>query len=471
MKLHNTLSRTKEEFRPQEPGHITLYTCGPTVYHYYHIGNLRNAVFNDTLKRVLELDGAKVQHIMNITDVGHLTGDIDSGDDKLQSRAAEEGKTVWEVAEFYTEAFKHDMQALNILAPQKYVPATSAIEQQIRMVEVLIDNGFAYQTEQAIYFDVTKPTDYGKLTGQSLGQKEVGVRDEVVTDPDKHHPQDFALWFFTIGRFARHAMHWPSPWGEGFPGWHLECSAIIERELDTTIDIHTGGVDLIGTHHTNEIAQSEAAHDGAPLANYWVHIEFLLVDGDKMSKSLRNTYTMQDVTEGGYDPLALRMLYLQSHYRSQQNFTWQTLEGANAFLERLQAWSDGQYQVGSGTLSDATFSSYRDQITKALEDDLGTPQAVAIVSEIVDHYEKDFIAPTPEQVGWVEQVFGLRLDQRQDLTPEQKVVLRERQAARDAKDFTTADAARSALAEQHIEVEDTPQGPRWRRLGQVARLA
>jgi cysteinyl-tRNA synthetase len=463
MKLYNTLTRQKQPLQPLKPGHITLYTCGPTVYHYYHIGNLRNAVFNDTLKRVLKLNDYRVDHIMNITDVGHLSSDADEGDDKLQSRADEEGKTVWEVADYYTQAFKSDMVAMNVLPPVRYVKATATIDRQIEMMQTLLDKGFAYVSEQAVYFDVTKLDDYGKLTGQRLDQKEVGARSEVITDSEKRHPADFALWFFTVGHFADHTMRWPSPWGEGFPGWHLECSAIIEAELGITIDIHTGGVDHIGTHHTNEIAQSEAAHDGAPLAHYWLHNEHLMVDGTKMSKSLGNTYRLADVIERGFSPMALRLLYLQSHYRSQQNFTWEALQASTNYLSRLQAWSDAQFQNG-GTLSDQVFAGAEAAIKSALNDDLNTPQALAALNELIDLMERDNLLPTPEQVAWADEWLGLQLSQRQDLSTEQKAVLTEREAARKAKDYAAADKARDNLRAEGIEIEDTASGPRWRRL-------
>ncbi|HSX16031.1 MAG TPA: cysteine--tRNA ligase, partial [Candidatus Saccharimonadales bacterium] len=258
MNLYNTLSRKVEALKPIKDGEVSLYTCGPTVYNYYHIGNLRNAVFNDTLRRTLVASGLDVKHVMNITDVGHLVSDADEGEDKLEKGAAREGKTVWEVAEHYTDAFKADMAAMNVLPPSvnpgreknstdPYARATDFIPEQIEMVQKLLDGGFAYQTKQAIYFDVTKLPSYGELSGQKLADKEVAARSDVVTDPEKHHPYDFAVWFFAVGHFADHTMRWDSPWGEGFPGWHLECSAIIHATLGDPIDIHTGGVDHIGT--------------------------------------------------------------------------------------------------------------------------------------------------------------------------------------------------------------------------------
>jgi cysteinyl-tRNA synthetase len=464
MKLYNTLARQKQLLKPLKPGHISLYTCGPTVYNYYHIGNLRNAVFNDTLKRTLVFNGFKVDHIMNITDVGHLSSDADEGDDKLQSRADEEGKTVWEVAEYYTKVFKSDMKKLNVVPPVRYVKATDTIERQIEMINTLLEKGYAYQADQAIYFDVSKLSDYGKLSGQLLSEKETGARSEVVTDSQKRHPADFALWFFTVGHFANHSMHWSSPWGEGFPGWHLECSAIIEQELGDTIDIHTGGVDHIGTHHTNEIAQSEAAHNGAPLANYWVHNEHLLVDGRKMSKSLGNSYTLSEVIERGYDPMALRLLYLQAHYRTQQNFTWEALDAATQYLAHLQSWADAQFQAGAATLSDDEFALFYGRFNEALNDDLATPQALAVVSELLDTMEQANHLPTAEQIAQIDAALGLGLAERSDISPEQKAVLAEREAARKAKDYAAADRARDQLQAIGLEIEDTPYGPRWHRI-------
>ena len=463
MKIYNTLTRQKETLKPLKPGHISLYSCGPTVYHYYHIGNLRNAVFNDTLKRGLIASGFKVDHVMNITDVGHLSSDADTGEDKLQSKAAEEGKTVWEVAEYYTDAFMKDMDRLNVIKPREYVRATDRIKAQIHMVGQLLSKGYAYKTDQAVYFDVHKLEDYGKLTGQKLSDKEIGARDDVVVDSQKRNPQDFALWFFTIGHFKDHEMHWSSPWGEGFPGWHLECSAIIESELGETIDIHTGGVDHIGTHHTNEIAQSEAVH-GKPLANYWVHNEFLMVDGYKISKSLKNGYRLDEIIDKGFDSMALRLLFLQSHYRSQQNFTFEALEAAQNLLKRIRAWADLQFQDGASTLSDDLFQGFLERMVEQIKDDLNTPLTLSTFSSLIDHCDTENSLPTSSQVAQVEQLFGLQLDHRIDISEEQLAVIAEREGARTVKDFATADEARNSLASQGITIEDTEAGPRWSRI-------
>ena len=474
VKLHNTLSRQVEEFTPGNGSEVKLYTCGPTVYSYYHIGNLRNAVFNDTLRRALEAAGYKVKHVMNITDVGHLTSDADEGEDKLEKGASAEGKSVREVADFYTEAFKKDVTALNILPPNgyegkldNYARATDFIDDQIDIVTKLLEKGFAYQTAQAIYFDVTKLPDYGKLTGQKLSDKEVGARDEVVTDKDKHHPQDFALWFFTVGHFAGHSMHWPSPWGEGFPGWHLECSAIIHATLGEPIDIHTGAVDLIGTHHTNEIAQTEAA-TGKTLSNYWVHNEYVLIDGRKMSKSLNNIYRLEDVTAKGYDPLALRLLFLQSHYRSQSNFTWEALDDAAAFLRRLSAWADLKFQAPadtSGNVGD-TYSEALTKIKNSLFDDLNTADALGRLSGLASQSEAQGVDADRIQVllEEVDTLLGLSLSNREDIGSELKDLIDKRETARRAKDWPLSDKLRDRLLEHKLELNDTPDGAIWRRI-------
>jgi cysteinyl-tRNA synthetase len=459
MKLYNSLTRQIQPLKPEKPGEVSLYTCGPTVYNYYHIGNLRNAVFNDTLRRTLEASGLEVKHVMNITDVGHLVSDADEGEDKLEKGAAREGKTVWEVAEHYTEAFKADMAAMNVLPPSvnphreknqsdPYARATDFISEQIDMVKALIDKGFAYQTKQAIYFDVTKLHSYGELSGQKLSDKEVAARSDVVTDPDKLHPQDFAVWFFTVGRYADHSMKWLSPWGEGFPGWHLECSAIIHATLGDPIDIHTGGVDHIGTHHPNEMAQTEAAY-GHKLASVWVHNEFILVDGAKMAKSKGNSYTLKDITDKGFHPLALRLLYLQAHYRSEINFTWESLEAAQNRLLNLYAWADLRHQSDGQT-------DYIANTLEALGNDLGTPQLLEALSGVD-------IVPSASMLHQLDQLLGLGLSGRTDITADQKHLIAEREAARRAKDWAKADELRGKLREHNLEIDDTPRGPRWRR--------
>ncbi|HSX18102.1 MAG TPA: cysteine--tRNA ligase [Candidatus Saccharimonadales bacterium] len=472
MKLHNTLTRKIEEFKPLQDKIVTLYSCGPTVYDYMHIGNLRKFVFDDTLRRALEANGYKTKHAMNITDVGHLVSDSDEGEDKLEKGAKREGKTVWDVAKHYTDSFKKDVAALNILkpnvsgGPDNYAKATDFIPEQIEMIKILLEKGFAYETPKAIYFDVSKLKNYGELTGQKLSDKEVAVRSDVVTDKNKRNPQDFALWFFTVDRFAHHDMHWSSPWGEGFPGWHLECSAIIHTLLGDPIDIHTGGVDNIGTHHVNEMAQTEAAF-GHKLANYWVHCEHLLVNDQKMSKSLGNFYTLVDVIKKDYDPLALRLLFLQSHYRSQMNFSWESLDGAAEFLKKLRAWADLKFQSNLGHKKGAgdSYKEALEHIQSAVNEDLNTAQALAILAGQASLAEQEGANPDKLQplLERLDELFGLNLSSRDDITDPAKRIIGQREQMRRDKNWSEADRLRDELAEQGIAVEDTEHGPVWSR--------
>ena len=474
MKLYNTLSRETEEFKPIKPNIVKLYTCGPTVYDYAHIGNLRSFVFDDTLRRTLESAGFHVKHVMNITDVGHLTSDMDEGEDKLESGAERDHKSVWEVAQFYIDAFEKDAAELNILPPnaykgnhQPYPRATDFIPEQQEIIQKLLEKGTAYQTDQAVYFDVSKLSDYGRLTRQNLADKEVAARTEVVTDAKKRNPQDFALWFFPIGRFANHSMTWESPWGKGFPGWHLECSAIIHATLGEPLDIHTGGVDHIGTHHTNEMAQTEAAFS-VKLANYWVHNEYLLANGEKMSKSKGNYYTLSDIIDKGFDPKALRLLFLQAHYRSQMNFTYIALKGAQNFLRRLQAFADLKFQTRSLSKNNAALS-YKDAITKmrqALEDDLNSALSLSILSDLVADSEVNGINQEgfQELLDKTDELFGLGLSDRQDITEDVKDLLVNRLEARQHNDWQLSDKLRNELKDKKIDVKDTPSGQIWQRI-------
>ncbi len=463
MRLYNTLTRKVEPFSPIEPPTVKLYTCGPTVYNYYHIGNLRNAVFNDTLKRALAAGGLNVQHTMNITDVGHLVSDADEGEDKLEKGAKRENKSVWDVAAHYTQAFKADMTALNVLPPNAYhspkyadtyARATEFIPQQIDMIKLLIDKDAAYVTSQAIYFDVMRLPTYGQLTGQKLADKEVAARSDVIADPEKRHPQDFSVWFFRTGRYADHSMYWPSPWGDGFPGWHLECSAIIHATLGDPIDIHTGGVDHIGTHHPNEMAQTEAAY-GHQLSNVWLHNEFILVDDHKMAKSKDNSYLLSDVTAHDVHPLALRLLYLGAHYRSELNFTWDSLQAAQNTLVGLYAWADLVHQASPSMPKDL-----RAQLMQHLSDDLSTPAALAKLYELTAS-----TVPAEVDLQQLDELFGLNLGGRPDISPSARELIKQRDAARVGKDWATADELRKVLADQYgLAVEDHATGRRWRRL-------
>ena len=467
MRLYNTLNRQVESFKPIDGKNVKLYTCGPTVYHYAHIGNLRNVVFNDTLRRILESSGYGVNHVMNITDVGHLVSDGDEGEDKLEKGATREGKTVWEVADYYIGAFNQHTGLLNVLPPTKTVRATNAIPAQIGMVQALLDKGFAYQTQQAIYFDISKLNDYGKLSRQKLSDKEIGVRSEVVVDKDKHHPQDFALWFFTVGHFADHQMRWDTPWGAGFPGWHLECSAIIHEHLGETIDIHTGGVDHIGTHHTNEIAQSEAAF-GKPLAKYWLHNEFLHQDGGKMSKSGTETITLDEVIKRGYDPIALRLFFLQSHYRSQANFSWENLDAAQNRLKNYRMMADLRWQAIEDGDQLTYYDTYTANLKKTFENDLNTPMALETIGAISDDLDETILPENKDEfilfLKTIDELLGLQLLESDDITDEQENLIRQRNVVRSNKDWIKSDEFRAELEVQGIGLRDTDHGAVWYRI-------
>ncbi len=474
MRLYNTLSRTVEQFQPINDGAVKLYTCGPTVYDYAHIGNLRSFVFDDVLRRTLESEGYQVKHVMNITDVGHMTSDMDEGEDKLESGATREHKTVWEVAETFINAFEKDSAMLNILPPNAYhgrhapyARATDFIDDQQSLVQTLLDKGYAYPAEQAIYFDVGKLPDYGRLARQDIADKEVAARPEVVTDTDKRHPQDFALWFFNTGRFANHSMGWDSPWGKGFPGWHLECSAIIHATLGEPIDIHTGGVDHIGTHHTNEIAQTEAAF-GTRLANFWVHNEHLLAEGRKMSKSDSNYHTLKGLIDKGFDPLALRLLFLQAHYRSQMNFTFSGLEAAQSFLRRLQAWADLKFQPAAlaQNAGGPAYGPVLRKMRQAMADDLNTAAALVSLSDLVAEAEENGINNEgfQELLEAADCLLGLSLSSREDVNEDEKSLLSQRQQARHDQNWQLSDQLRDQLSKKKIGVKDTPAGQIWQRL-------
>ncbi len=329
--LYNTLTRTKEKFEPLRPPKVGLYSCGPTVYNYAHIGNLRSYVFADLLKRVLRYDGYKVEHVMNITDVGHLTSDADSGEDKMEKGSKREGKTVWDIAKFYTEKFQSDIHALNIEDPDIWCKATDHITEQIAQVQAIERKGFTYRTEDGIYFDTSKLEDYGKLARLKAEDLEAGARVDM---GEKRHKTDFALWKFSP-KGEQRQMEWPSPWGTGFPGWHIECSAMSSKYLGEQFDIHTGGIDHIPVHHTNEIAQAETAFGRKPWVKYWLHGEFLVMDKGKMAKSGENFLTLATIEEKGYDPLDYRYLCLTAHYRQQLKFSWEALDTAKASRQRL----------------------------------------------------------------------------------------------------------------------------------------
>lgn len=439
-----------------------MYTCGPTVYFYPHIGNWRTFVFYDLLRRALTAFGFQVTQVMNATDVGHLTGDnlgdADLGEDRFEQEAKRERKTVWEIAQFYLEDFLKTRDFLNILPPTHFVRATDHIREQVALIERLLAKGLVYETATGVFFDVSKFPTYGKLGGQKLIDKRVRVRAEAEADTTKRHPVDFAVWFKTVGKRSDHVMRWPSPWGEGFPGWHLECSAMALRYLGETLDIHAGGVDLIALHHTNEIAQSEGA-TGKPFARYWMHGEFLLVDGGRMGKSLGNAYTLHDVQAKGFDPLALRYFYLNAHYRTPQNFTWEALGHAQKALltlrQEVSGWEEG------GEVEAVVEEEFR----AALADDLNLPQALVVVWGVVKSSLP--VAVKRATLLRFDEVLGLGLRQvplaATQLHPEVRLLLQEREAARAGRDWAKADKLRRQIEEKGFLIEDTQKGPRLKR--------
>lgn len=453
LKLYNTLSRTVEEFKPLTPARVTMYACGPTVYDYQHIGNFRKYTGDDLLKRVLIANGYLVEHVMNITDVGHLVSDADEGEDKMEKGAKESGRTVWEVAKFYEDDFWSYFEPMNILRPSVVARATEHVEKMVKLIGQLVNKGYTYQTDQAIYFDVSKFPDYTKLSRQKLEDKEVGVRQDVVVDVQKKHPSDFALWFFTVGHYSAHAMRWSSPWGEGFPGWHIECSAMSMLYLGNTLDIHTGGIDHIPVHHTNEIAQSEAA-TGQKFVNYWIHHNFILVEGQKMSKSRKNYLLPKDLINKGYDLIALRYLYLGTHYRDETNITWQSLDGAQNALanlrETVRSWDEPK--IGC--------AEYEQKFMEAINNDLNVPQALAIMWDLV---KSDYpTSAKAESLLKFDNILGLRLAdyiaKPIEVPEEVQKMIERRERARQNKDFIESDRLREKIKKLGFEILDTPTG-------------
>lgn len=453
MRLYNTLSRKVEEFKPIVEQSLSFYACGPTVYDFAHIGHIRAYVFNDTLRRIFEYKKYDVKHVMNITDVGHLTDDADAGEDKMEKGARKYGKTVWDLAQYYTDFFFTSMDAMNILRPTTVCKATDHITEMIDLVKILIEKGHAYETKEAVYFDVSTFEKYGALSGQKKEDKQNAVRDEVYVDQEKKNAADFALWFKRVGKFKDHTMHWESPWGDGFPGWHIECSAMSMKYLGKTIDIHTGGIDHIPVHHENEIAQSEAAND-APFVHYWMHYHFLQVEGQKMSKSLGNFFTIEDIQKKGIDPMAFRLLLLQSHYRQPMNFTWEALKGAEEAYKKLKA-EIAQLKLASQDNTEKTEDTFLPVFSQFLESDLQTPQAVAALFTMMKSTLS--AAEKLKNLSAVDRLLGLALlrDEKKVEIPEEVIRLAdERKQAKLQKEYVKADELRKQVEEKGYKIED-----------------
>lgn len=472
LKLHNSLTRRKEEFVPLDPPLVRMYTCGPTVYNYAHIGNLRSYVFADVLRRALERSGFDVKQVMNVTDVGHLTSDEDAGEDKLDREARRSGRDIWEIARFYEDAFFEDIEALNIQSPVVRCRATEHVDDMVALVARLVGNGHAYETAQAVYFDVATFPKYTELSRQSLEDKVVAARAEVQEDPDKRHAADFALWFKAVGRFENHAMRWDSPWGVGFPGWHIECSAMSMKYLGETLDIHTGGEDHIWVHHPNEIAQSEGA-TGRQFVRFWMHGAFLVVgdltesgDERRMGKSEGNFVRLQTLIDRGYDPLAYRYLCLTAHYRSKLRFTWESIDAAASGYGSLIGFVGRARQIGGD--EQPWMSAYRERFDAAVADDLNMPQAMAAVSELVREADRRGEYGVLNLLYDFDRVLGLRLREASDsagsVDADVEALIGERQDARARRDWARADEIREQLVSRGIALEDTPSGTLWRRV-------
>ncbi|MFA5163427.1 MAG: cysteine--tRNA ligase [Patescibacteria group bacterium] len=462
--LYNTLTRQKEEFLPLKKGQISFYYCGPTVYWIQHIGNLRGAVCADLVNRSLSYFGYKVNMVRNYTDVGHLSSDEDTGEDKMSQGASREGLSPQAIAQRYIDIYESDTSYLNIWPPKFRPRATDYIKEDIALVKTLMDKGFAYQTELAIYFSVAKFPDYNRLSGQDLSQnKSQAGRGEVI-DPKKKDPADFALWFFKAGVHKKALQFWPSPFysplvkdGEGFPGWHLECSALAKKFLGDTIDIHMGGIEHIPVHHTNEIAQSETAN-GQKFVNYWLHNAHLLVDNKKMSKSAGTSYSLAEIEEKRFMPLALRYFFLQAHYRSNQNFTWEAMKAAQAGLESLY-----KRVRELGRRAGRADKALQKKFFEALANDFNVPATLALVPEILKSNlaAKDKLATLYD----FDRVWGLDLEnipplEETVLPREVEEIIAERETARRNKHFTRADELRWKLEELGYTVEDAAASSR-----------
>jgi cysteinyl-tRNA synthetase len=475
LRLYNTLGREIQDFKPLRAGEVGLYTCGPTVYNFAHIGNLRTYLFEDILRRTLEYNDLQVSHVMNITDVGHLTDDADQGEDKILKSAREKGKTVWEIAAYYTKVFFHDLKRLNILPPTRTCRATEHIEEMIALIRRIEANGYTYAAGGNLYFDISRLKDYGKLALLNLDDLKAGARIEI--DANKRNPHDFVLWF-TRSKFEHQAMLWDSPWGRGYPGWHLECSAMSMKYLGERFDIHCGGVDHISVHHTNEIAQSEAA-TGAKWVTYWLHGEFLVMAKEKMAKSSGNFLTLASLEESGYSPLDYRYFCLNAHYRSQLQFSFEGLESARRargnLVERVRrikaAASAGGTAASEAHPEDSPSApqsarrAYLDSFRQNLANDLNTPQGLADLWGLLKDEAIEEHAKLPAVLE-MDRILGLDLAgieaKEQELSEEIRELITAREQARRDKDYTRADEIREQLKNKGISLEDTAGGVRWR---------
>ena len=460
MKFYNTLTKKLEEFKSVKEGFVGFYTCGPTVYHYAHIGNMRNYIGHDILEKVLEYIGYDVKRVMNITDVGHLSRDADTGDDKMVKSAIKENKTVMDIAKFYTDAFFKDFKKLNCDMPDVIEPATNLISEYIKIINVLLEKGYAYKSNGNVYFDISKLDSYYKLTNQSLEDLQVGVRDDVDVDEFKRNPGDFVLWF-TKSKFQDQELKWDSPFGVGYPGWHMECTGISIKHLGEYVDIHGGGVDNIFPHHTNEIAQSEA-YLGHEWCKYWFHNEHLNDESGKMSKSKGGILTVSVLEEKGYNPLSFRYMCLNSHYRKQMVFSYSNLDVAeNAYKKLLNKISN---IVNEGSLNRDVFEQYNNRFIEYISDDLNTSNGITLLYELLK--DNNVNGKTKlELIKSFDRVFSLDLIKDNVISDKHDYIMKkieERKIAKLNKDFALADKIRNDLLEEGIILVDTREGTTYK---------
>ncbi len=466
MNIYNSLTKRVEEFKENVPGKVAMYTCGPTVYHFAHIGNLRTYIMEDVLEKLLRYSGYDVKRVMNITDVGHLSSDADTGEDKMLAGAKREHKTVMEIAKYYTEVFFSDCAKLNIKTPDVVEPATNCIPEFIKMISSLLEKGYAYKAGENIYFDTSKLNEYYVFGNQNEDDLKVGVREDVTEDTNKRNKNDFVLWF-TKSKFEDQALKWDSPWGVGYPGWHIECSCISMKHLGEYMDIHCGGVDNMFPHHTNEIAQSES-YLGHKWCNYWFHVHHLNDETGKMSKSKGEFLTVSLIEKKGYDPLAYRFFTLQSHYRKPLTFSYEALDQASATFKKLK---NRIAQIpAEGEVDDALVKQWHDKFAQTVGNDVNTAMGITLLYDAV---KEDMNGATKRAViDDFDKVLSLDLlkadtaqgagnDVDDELAAYVKAKIEERKEAKKAKDFAKADAIRNELLEKGIVIEDTREGVKW----------
>lgn len=465
MQLYNTLTRQVDDIKPLQPPKVTVYTCGPTVYDYTHIGHWFTYVRADTLIRALQAAGLKPEWVMNITDVGHLVSDADEGEDKLEKGARREGKTAWEVAEFYTQDFIKGAKQLNLLAPNHLVRATHHIAEQIELIQKLEAKGYTYVIDDGVYYDTSKFEGYSAFARLDLEEQQAGAR--VSFNPQKRNPSDFALWKFSPKDHTRD-MEWDSPWGKGFPGWHIECSAMSMKYLGETLDIHTGGIDHVPVHHTNEIAQSEVA-TSKRFANHWMHSNHVMVNGEKISKSLGNGIRLQEILNKGISPEAVRLHVLESHYRSQSKFSWDSLEAAVNRLQSYRAFADLVWQLPETSAPQGVeLAEAKRDIAAALSDDLNTPEILARLSKLESEWLRVLSSADQQSfrdfLTFIDDILGMNLSQTKDLTEDQYQLIEQREAARKSQEWESSDELRSQLAKLGIGLRDTEARAIWFRV-------